>query len=80
MRPMPAHRSDLHAGSLWKAAAPSWIPQPVPGGTAPGRRGMMRTTRGSHYCVSPAIMVRMQSVTPFSSASISLNGRGGLHT
>ena len=32
------------------------------------------------HCVSPAIMVRMRSVTPFNSASISLSGRGGLNT
>ena len=31
-------------------------------------------------CVSPPIICRMRSVTPFSSASITLSGRGGLNT
>src|ERR1035438_8882132 len=37
-------------------------------------------TRRKAHCVRPPIIFKMRSVTPFNSASISLNGRGGWKT
>jgi hypothetical protein len=50
------------------------------GGGDQGGPAFLEEVDGALIGDSPAIICRMRSVTPFSSASISPSGRGGLNT